>query len=98
MVKIQPSSAGGTGLIPGQGAEILHASWPENQSTTQKQYYNKQGVAGRFKRKETYMYLWLIHFVVWQKPRQHCKAIILKLKINFKKTLLKKKKKPFPHN
>ena len=32
----------------------------------------------------TYVYLWLIHIVVWQKPIQHCKAIILQLKINFK--------------
>ena len=27
--------------------------------------------------------LWLIHLVVWQKPTKYCKAIILKLKINF---------------
>ena len=26
------------------------------------------------------MYLWLIHIVVWQKPTQHCKAIILQFK------------------
>ena len=29
--------------------------------------------------------LWLIHVDVWQKPTQHCKAIILQLKINVKK-------------
>ena len=28
------------------------------------------------------LYLWLIHTVVQQKPTQHCKTIILKLKIN----------------
>ena len=28
--------------------------------------------------------LWLIHVDVWQKPTQHCKAIILQLKINVK--------------
>ena len=27
-----------------------------------------------------YLYLWLIHVDVWQKPTQHCKAIILQLK------------------
>ena len=27
--------------------------------------------------------LWLIHVDVWQKPTQHCKAIILQLKIKF---------------
>ena len=28
-------------------------------------------------REETYVYLWLIHVNVWQKPAQYCKAIIL---------------------
>ena len=32
----------------------------------------------------TYMYLWLIHIVVWQKSTQFCKAIISQLKINVK--------------
>ena len=39
-------------------------------------------VGGRFKSKGTKGYLWLILVDVWQKPRQHCKAIILPLKIN----------------
>ena len=42
-------------------------------------------VGGRVKREEIYVYLWLIYVVVWQKPIQHCKAIILQLKINFQK-------------
>ena len=29
-----------------------------------------------------YVYQWPIHVDVWQKPTQHCKAIILQLKIN----------------
>ena len=33
----------------------------------------------------TYVYLWLIHIDVWQKPTLHCKAIILQLKIKEKK-------------
>ena len=33
--------------------------------------------------------LWLIHTVVWQKPIQYDKAIILQLKINFKKLIEK---------
>ena len=37
-------------------------------------------VGGRFKTKETYVYLWLIHVDVWQKPTQYGKAIILQLK------------------
>ena len=46
-------------------------------------------VGGKFKEEGTYVYLWLIHVDVWQKPTQYCKAIILQLKIN----KLKKKKK-----
>ena len=41
MVKTSPSSAGGMGLIPSQGAKIPHASWPKNQNIKQKQYCNK---------------------------------------------------------
>ena len=32
-----------------------------------------------------YIYLWLIHVAIQQKPTQHCKSIILQLKISFKK-------------
>ena len=39
-------------------------------------------VGGRLKREGTYVYLWLVHADVWQKPTQYCKAIILQLKIN----------------
>ena len=39
-------------------------------------------VGRRFKREGTYVYLWLIHVAIWQKPTQYCKAIILQLKIN----------------
>ena len=37
-----------------------------------------------FKKEGTYVYLCLIDTVVWQKPKQYCKAI-LQLKINLKK-------------
>ena len=40
----------------------------------------------RFKREGTYVYLWLIHADVPQKPTQFCNTIILQLK--------KKKKNP----
>ena len=33
-----------------------------------------------FRKEETYIYLWLIHVDVWQKPTQYCKVIILQLK------------------
>ena len=39
----------------------------------------------RFKTEGTYVYLWLIHGDVWQKPTQYYKVIILQLKINLKK-------------
>ena len=35
----------------------------------------------RLKKEGTYIYLWLIQVIVWQKPIQHCKAIILQLKL-----------------
>ena len=38
-----------------------------------------------FKREGTYVFLWLIHVDKWQKPTKHGKAIILQLKINFRK-------------
>ena len=34
-------------------------------------------VEGKFRREGTYVYLWLIHVDVWQKPAQYCKANIL---------------------
>ena len=34
-------------------------------------------VGGKFKREGTYVYLWLIHVDVWQKPIQYCKAVVL---------------------
>ena len=43
-------------------------------------------VGGRFQRMRTDRHLWLNHVNVWRKPTQHCKAIILQLKIDaFKK-------------
>ena len=36
----------------------------------------------------TYVYLWLIFIVVWQKPAHHCKAIILHKKRKMYKTLI----------
>ena len=41
VVKTSPSNAGSAGLIPGQGAKILHALRPKNQNIKQKQYCNK---------------------------------------------------------
>ena len=41
MVKTLPSTAGGAGSNPGQGAKIPYALWPKNQNIRQKQYCNK---------------------------------------------------------
>ena len=38
-------------------------------------------VGGRFKREGAYVYIWLIHVGMWQKPTQYCKAIIFQLKM-----------------
>ena len=45
------------------------------------------GVGGgrEFKKEETCVYIWLFHVDVWQKLTQHCKTVILQLKINVKK-------------
>ena len=37
-------------------------------------------VGGRFKRKGAYVYVWMIHVDVWQKPSHYCNVIILQLK------------------
>ena len=39
VVKTSPSSVGGAGSLPVQGAKILHACWPK--PIKQKQYCNK---------------------------------------------------------
>ena len=41
MANTLPSSSGGAGLVPGQGAKIPHASWPKSQSIKQKPHCNK---------------------------------------------------------
>ena len=49
------------------------------------------------KREGTYVFLWPIHVDVWQKPTQHCKAIILhKSKKKKKKVCLKQPKQSLP--
>ena len=48
-------------------------------------------MGGSFKREGMCVYPWLIHVDVWQKPTQHCKAIILQVKVN----TLKKKTETF---
>lgn len=46
---------------------------------------------GRFRREGTYIWLWLIHGDIWQKPTQYHKTIILQLKINIFKIFNKSK-------
>ena len=41
-------------------------------------------VERRLKREEMYVYFWLIHADIWQKPTQHHKAIVPQLKIKNK--------------
>ena len=42
------------------------------------------GVGGDVQEGGDNVYLWRIYIVVWQKPTQYCKAIILQLKISLK--------------
>jgi len=39
-----------------------------------------RGAGGSFGRKRTYVYLWLIHVDVWERPTQYWRAIILQLR------------------
>ena len=52
-------------------------------------------VGRRFKREGTYVYLWLIHNDVWQRPAQYCETIIIQLKIRKKNENKKKINSPF---
>ena len=53
-----------------------------------------QEVGGKRKREGPHTYLWLIHIDMLHKPVQHCKAIILQLKINkFKLKIVKIQKR-----
>jgi len=45
--------------------------------------WDGEWVGGEFKREGIYAYIWLIHVAVQQKLTQHCKAMILQLKVNF---------------
>ena len=40
-IETLPSNAGSADLIPGPGAKIPCATWPQNQNINQKQYCNK---------------------------------------------------------
>ena len=42
--------------------------------------WDGEGGGREFKREGVYVYLWLIHADVWQKPTKFCKTIILQLK------------------
>ena len=42
--------------------------------------YFSSHILGDYPNKSIYVYLWLIHVDVWQKPAQFCKAVIFQLK------------------
>ena len=69
-----------------------HKNWGSTRCSVTTQRSGMQlrgaGFGGRSKREWTYVYLRLIQVVVWQKPTQHCKAIILLLKNKLKKKLV----------
>ena len=47
-VKTLPSSAGGVGSIPGQGAKFPYAFWPKSQDVKQRKYWSKFHKADHF--------------------------------------------------
>jgi len=49
----------------------------------------------RLKREGMYVYLWLIHVEVWQKPTKFCKAIIFQLKNKLNKKNRPRKNQAF---
>ena len=71
-------------------ARILEwVAMPSSRGSSQPRNWTQVScIAGRFftiwatRKAWAYVYLWLIHVDVWQKPKQYCKAIILQLKIN----------------
>ena len=58
----------------------LHNTGSSNQCSETSWRGGMAGEGGRPKREVMYVYLWMIHAIVWQKPTQHCKAIIRQLK------------------
>jgi len=44
------------------------------------EWWDWVGGGREVKREGIYVYLWLTHVDIWQKPTQYCKAIILQLK------------------
>ena len=68
-------------------ANLLYDSGNSNRgSETTSRAGMRWEVGGRAKREGTYLYPWLVHVDVRQKPAQYCKAIILQLKMNKKQT------------
>ena len=43
-------------------------------------FFRRVGWGEKFKKEETYVYLWLICVDMWQKSTQYCKAMTLQLK------------------
>ena len=53
-------------------------------SVTAQRYRIGWDMEGGFKKEVIFVYLWLTHIIVWQKPTQYCKAIIVQLKTTTK--------------
>ena len=68
---------------------IFSVDIPREEREKGQETYFKKFPGGRFKGEGTYVYLWLDHVDVWLRPTQYCKAIILQLKIDWRKEILK---------
>ena len=82
--KWQPTPVLLPGKSHGRRTLVGYSPWGHKESDTTERWHTfpffKKGIS-----LWTYIYLWLIHADVWQKPTQYCKVIILQLKINFLK-------------
>ena len=75
----------GDGNVVEDTARVLYVlpesgTSPHPRKREMEQNRGSREVGGRFKREGIYVYLWLIHVNVWQKPTQFFKAIILQFK------------------
>ena len=74
-----------TAVMPSQAKNIRNADKHQKLGEASKtsllcdnlEGWDRAGGGGRFKREGTRVYLGPIHVDVWQKPTQHCEAIIL---------------------
>ena len=56
---------------------LVYGSGKSNRDSINLEGWDREGDGKEFQKQGMYVYLWLIHFEVWQKTTKFCKAIIL---------------------